>query len=94
MELFNFCFSRKQTPANLAKQRLQIIVAEQRKSCKIHHYVPQLKYDLLQVLYKYLSLSIYSEVLSVQLNIKHGDVSIIDLQINLPEIANSLQCRK
>ncbi|PLK58718.1 cell division topological specificity factor MinE, partial [Candidatus Palibaumannia cicadellinicola] len=83
MELLNCFLSRKQTTAKIAKERLQIIVAEQRRSGKTPNYLPQLKCDLLKVLCKYISSS--PELLSVQLEIKKGDISLLEVNVMLPE---------
>ncbi|AIN47367.1 cell division topological specificity factor MinE [Candidatus Palibaumannia cicadellinicola] len=92
MELLNFFLSRKQTTAKIAKERLKIIVAEQRRSGQIPHYLPQLKCDLLKVICKYVSGS--PELLSVQLEIKNGDISILEVNIMLPEAEESIRCQQ
>ncbi|ABF13788.1 cell division topological specificity factor MinE [Candidatus Palibaumannia cicadellinicola] len=87
MALFNFLFSRKRNTANLAKERLQIIIAKKRQNEIIPDYLPQLKYDLLQVLCKYASIT--PEMLSVQLEMKNGDISILEVQVIRPEMLDN-----
>ena len=41
MALLDFFLSRKKSTANIAKERLQIIVAERRRSDAEPHYLPQ-----------------------------------------------------
>lgn len=43
MALLDFFLSRKKNTANIAKERLQIIVAERRRSDAEPHYLPQLR---------------------------------------------------
>ncbi len=43
MALLDFFFSRKKNTANIAKERLQIIVAERRRGDAELHYLPQLR---------------------------------------------------
>ena len=43
MALLDFFLSRKKNTANIAKERLQIIVAERRRSDSEPHYLPQLR---------------------------------------------------
>ncbi|WP_395480135.1 cell division topological specificity factor MinE [Candidatus Curculioniphilus buchneri] len=83
MALLDFFLSSKKTTANIAKERLQIIVAERRKNNNTPHYLPQLKCDLLEVVNKYIHID--PEMLSVQLEKKDGEISILELNIIFPE---------
>ncbi|XOD70240.1 MAG: cell division topological specificity factor MinE [Sodalis sp. (in: enterobacteria)] len=83
MALLDFFLSRKKTTANIAKERLQIIVAERRRSDNEPHYLSYLKRDLLDVISKYVQVD--PEMLSVQLEKKDGDISILELNITLQE---------
>ncbi|MBA3935662.1 cell division topological specificity factor MinE, partial [Shigella sonnei] len=56
MALLDFFLSRKKTTANIAKERLQIIVAERRRGDNEPHYLPQLKRDILEVICKYVQI--------------------------------------
>ncbi|AHF73761.1 cell division topological specificity factor MinE [Candidatus Sodalis pierantonius str. SOPE] len=87
MALLDFFLSRKKTTANIAKERLQIIVAERRRGDNEPHYLPQLKRDLLEVISKYVQID--PEMLSVQLEKKDGDISILELNVTLPETEES-----
>lgn len=53
MALLDFFLSRKKPTANIAKERLQIIVAERRRGESEPNYLPDLKRDLLAVICKY-----------------------------------------
>ena len=56
MALLDFFLSRKKSTANIAKERLQIIVAERRRSDAEPHYLPQLRKDILEVICKYVQI--------------------------------------
>lgn len=83
MALLDFFLSRKKSTANIAKERLQIIVAERRRGDAEPHYLPQLKRDLLEVICKYVKID--PEMLSVKLDQKDDDISILELNVTLPE---------
>ena len=83
MALLDFFLSRKKTTANIAKERLQIIVAERRRSDSEPHYLPQLKRDILEVICKYVQID--PEMVSVQLEQKGDDISVLELNVTLPE---------
>ncbi|CCK14808.1 Cell division topological specificity factor MinE [Cronobacter universalis NCTC 9529] len=76
-------FSGKKNTANIAKERLQIIVAERRRSDAEPHYLPQLKRDILEVICKYVQID--PEMVTVQLEQKGDDISILELNVTLPE---------
>ncbi|CUX95935.1 Cell division topological specificity factor [Candidatus Gullanella endobia] len=88
MALLNFFISRKKSTANIAKERLQIIVAEQRRGNNEPHYLPQLKRDLIEVINKYVQID--SKMLSMQLE-KDGNISILELNIALLETEESIE---
>lgn len=83
MALLDFFLSRKKSTANIAKERLQIIVAERRRGDSEPHYLPQLKKDILEVICKYVKID--PEMLSVKLDQKDDDISILELNVTLPE---------
>ncbi|KQN53116.1 cell division topological specificity factor MinE [Erwinia sp. E602] len=83
MALLDFFLSRKKNTANIAKERLQIIVAERRRGDSEPHYLPQLKKDLLEVICRYVKID--PEMLSVKLDQKEDDISILELNVTLPE---------
>ena len=87
MALLDFFLSRKKTTANIAKERLQIIVAERRRSDAEPHYLSQLRQDILQVICKYVQID--PEMVTVQLEQKDGDISILELNVTLPETEES-----
>ncbi len=84
---WTFFLSRKKSTANIAKERLQIIVAERRRSDAEPHYLPQLRKDILEVICKYVQID--PEMVTVQLEQKDGDISILELNVTLPEAEES-----
>ncbi|EHD21617.1 MULTISPECIES: cell division topological specificity factor MinE [Brenneria] len=87
MALLDFFLSRKKATANIAKERLQIIVAERRRGDSEPHYLPQLKRDILEVICKYVQID--PEMVSVQLEQKGDDISVLELNVTLPETEES-----
>lgn len=83
MALLDFFLSRKKSTANIAKERLQIIVAERRRGDSEPHYLPQLKRDILEVICKYVQID--PEMVTVALEQKGDDISVLELNVTLPE---------
>lgn len=84
MSLLQFFQPKKKDTANLAKERLQIIVAERRNQGSANpSYLPQLKEDILQVLSKYVSVD--PSMVNVSLEQGDDDLSVLELNIQLPE---------
>lgn len=83
MALLDFFLSRNKNTANVAKERLQIIVAEQRKYNNEPDYFPQLKREILSVICKYVNIE--PNMVTVQLEQKNADISILELNIILPD---------
>ncbi|QCI22190.1 cell division topological specificity factor MinE [Buchnera aphidicola] len=83
MALLDFFLSRHKNTANIAKERLQIIIAEQRKYNNEPDYFPQLKREILSVICKYVNIE--PNMVTVQLEQKNQDISILELNIILPD---------
>ena len=83
MALLDFFLSRQKNTANIDKERLQIIVAERRRGDSEPHYLPQLKRDILEVICKYVKID--PDMVTVQLDQKGDDISILELNVTLPE---------
>ena len=70
--------------ANLAKDRLQIIVAHERSlRDNTPDYLPQLKLDILEVIKKYVAVS--SDQVNVQLEQRDNNLSVLELNVTLSE---------
>ncbi|XBC41575.1 MAG: cell division topological specificity factor MinE [Buchnera aphidicola (Kaburagia rhusicola rhusicola)] len=83
MALLDFFLSRKKNTANIAKERLQIIVAERRQKDNEPNYLPELKQEILRVICKYVKVD--PNMISVQLDHKEKDISILELNVTIPE---------
>ncbi|AHG60059.1 cell division topological specificity factor MinE [Buchnera aphidicola] len=88
MALLDFFLSRNKNTtnianANIAKERLQIIIAEQRKYNNEPDYFPQLKREILSVICKYVKIE--PNMISVQLEQKREDITILELNVILPD---------
>ena len=84
MALLEFFLPKKTTTASVAKERLQIIVAERRSADQATpSYLPQLKQDILAVIRKYVAIS--PEQVTVNLDQREEDLSVLELNVTLPD---------
>ncbi|MDP2559167.1 cell division topological specificity factor MinE [Photobacterium damselae subsp. piscicida] len=84
MALLEFFRPKKTTTASVAKERLQIIVAERRSAGQgAPSYLPQLKQDILEVIRKYVAID--PEQVVVTLDQKEEDFAVLELNVTLPE---------
>jgi cell division topological specificity factor len=67
--------------ANLAKERLQIIVAHERSKRNQPDYLPLMQQEILEVIRKYVSIDM--DQVSVQLD-NDDDCSVLELNVTLP----------
>lgn len=81
MGLFDFLKAKKNT-AETAKNRLQIIIAQERSSRGGPDYLPLLRRELLEVIKKYVNVD--AEAVKVDL-IKDGEQDVLDISVALPE---------
>ncbi|MBN3859396.1 MAG: cell division topological specificity factor MinE [Neisseriaceae bacterium] len=82
MSIFNFLFGKKETSANIAKDRLQIIIAQERGQSQAPDYLPMLQKELMEVLAKYVHIS--SDDIKINHDTKDG-IDVLELNIILPE---------
>ncbi len=84
MSLLEFFRPQKKSSANLAKERLQIIVAERRsQSDPAPSYLPQLKEDILKVIGKYVAVD--PSMVDLSFEHKDDDISVLELNIKLTD---------
>ena len=81
MSIFDF-LKPKKTTAQTAKNRLQIIIAQERSSRGAPDYLPLLRRELLEVIKKYVNVDV--DAVKVDL-IKDGDHDVLDISVALPE---------
>ena len=81
MGIFDFLTAKKPT-ANVAKDRLRIIVAHERATRGGPDYLPMLQRELLEVIRKYIDVD--ADAVKVDL-IGEGDNKVLDISVALPE---------
>ena len=81
MGMFDFLRAKK-TTAETAKDRLQIIIAQERTSRGGPDYLPLLQRELLEVIRKYVNVDV--EAVKVDL-VKDGEHDVLDISVALPE---------
>jgi len=94
MSIFDFFreFRKKssggQSSAQVAKERLQIIVAHERGQRNQPDYLPDLQRDLIEVIQRYVKVE--AEQVQVMLDSK-GNCSILELNVTLPDLPESAE---
>lgn len=83
MSLLDYFRSNKKSSANTAKERLQIIVAHERRKRNSPDYLPQLERDILEVIRKYVDIS--PEQIAVSLEKRDDELSVLELNVTFPE---------
>jgi cell division topological specificity factor len=84
MSFLNYFRRETNNSAEIAKDRLQIIVAQSRSNNSEPDYLPQLQKELLEVISKYIHIDL--DQIDVQLD-KQDECSVLELNITLPEPA-------
>jgi cell division topological specificity factor len=85
MGMFDFLKAKKNT-ASIAKERLRIIVAQERSSRGAPDYLPLLQRELLEVIRKYVSIDV--DAVKVDL-VKDGAHDVLDISVALPDARES-----
>ena len=75
-------FRRNPPSANLAKERLRIIVAQERSTRNAPDYLPLLRRELLEVIRKYVNVD--PDAIQVNLEREEGQ-EVLELSVTLPE---------
>ena len=83
MGIFDYLLKKgKPNTAAVAKERLQIIVAHERRKRSQPDYLPMMQQEILEVIRKYVHIA--DDDVSVQLE-NSKDCSVLELNITLPE---------
>ena len=82
MSLLDYLRRKRKPTANVAKERLQIILAREHAGRHEPDYLPALKQELMEVVAKYVRID--PEAIKVNLE-RDGDCEILELNIALPE---------
>jgi cell division topological specificity factor len=81
MSIFDFLKPKKNT-AQTAKNRLQIIIAQERSSQGAPDYLPLLRREILEVIRKYVPVDVDAVKVDV---VKDGEHDVLDISVALPE---------
>ncbi len=81
MSIFDFLKPKKNT-ASVAKDRLRIIIAQERSSHGQPDYLPLLRRELLEVIRKYVNVDVDAVKVDV---VKDGEHDVLDISVALPE---------
>ncbi len=81
MGMFDFLKVKKNT-ASIAKDRLRIIIAQERSNRGAPDYLPLLRRELLEVIRKYVNVD--TEAVKVEL-VKEGEHDVLDISVSLAE---------
>ncbi|HET7687750.1 MAG: cell division topological specificity factor MinE [Candidatus Macondimonas sp.] len=82
MGILSFFRSSSKSSASVAKERLQIVVAHQRRENQRPDYFLSLQRDLLEVVRRYVTVS--DDAVKVEVD-HQGDCDILELNIVLPD---------
>ena len=77
-------FSKDKEPssASVAKERLKVIVAHERRARSAPDYLPALQNDILAAIRKYVEIE--TEQLQIDLN-DDGNCAVLEVNVNLPK---------
>ncbi|HZV23436.1 MAG TPA: cell division topological specificity factor MinE [Luteimonas sp.] len=81
MGMFDFLKVKKNT-ASIAKDRLRIIIAQERSTLGGPDYLPLLRRELLEVIRKYVNVDV--DAVKVDL-VKEGEHDVLDISVSLPD---------
>ncbi|MCS4533975.1 cell division topological specificity factor MinE [Neisseria montereyensis] len=82
MSLIDLLFGKKNKTAAVARDRLQIIIAQERAKEQAPDYLPTLQKELMEVLSKYVHVSLEDIRISQE---KQNGMDVLELNITLPE---------
>ena len=82
MGIFDFLRARQKGTATLARERLRIIVAQERSTRGAPDYLPLLRNELLEVIRKYVNVDVDAVNISLDRDSGH---EVLELSVALPE---------
>src|SRR6185312_3457157 len=90
MSLLDFLRPRPKNTANIARERLRIIVAQERVTRDGPDYLPLLRNELLEVIRKY----VHVGADAVQINVERSsEGEVLELSVALPEVGKATGTR-
>ena len=85
MSILNlFGRQKEEGSANLAKERLKVIVAHERRARNAPSYLPAMQNEILAVIQKYVEID--NDQLQIDLN-EEDNYSVLEVNVNLPNDA-------
>jgi len=90
MGIFDFLRTRNTSTATVARERLRIIVAQERSQRGAPDYLPLLRRELLEVIRKYVNVD--QDAIDIHVE-KDGEHDVLELSVALPERAAGAQLR-
>jgi len=84
MSFLSFFLGEKKQTANVAKERLQIILAHERSGRNVAEpdYLPDLQRELVAVISKYIKIN----VADIKVNLeRHDNLEVLEVKIELPD---------
>lgn len=87
MGIFDFLRGSPKNTANVAKERLRIIVAQERAQRGSPDYLPTLRREILEVIRKYVNVDPDAVLINVE---RDGDHEVLELSVALPEKAEAV----
>ncbi|NJM32116.1 MAG: cell division topological specificity factor MinE [Limnobacter sp.] len=82
MSLIKMLFGDRKKSANVAKERLSLIIARERINQEGPDFLPQLRDELMQVIAKYVTIDQQDVKFNVQ---KQGNMEMLEVNIVLPD---------
>lgn len=86
MNIFNYFRPQKKNSAQVAKERLQVIVARERVHRDGPDYLPKLQEEILRVVRKFVQVP--DDAVTIQVE-RDGNCEVLELNVTLPEQANA-----
>lgn len=82
MGILDFFKSKPKNTASVAKDRLRIIVAQERAQRGTPDYLPTLRREILEVIKKYVNVDPDAVLINVE---RDGEHEVLELSVTLPE---------
>ena len=82
MSFLDYFRSSKKNSAQVAKERLQVVIAHQRTARSRHDFLPDMQREVLEVIRKYIAID--EDQIQIQLE-RDGDCEVLELNVTLPD---------
>jgi cell division topological specificity factor len=82
MNWLNIFRLNQKSTASVAKERLQVVVAHQRRNRELGNFLPRLQQDILEVIRRYVTVG--DDAIRIDIE-RDGEIEVLELNIVLPE---------